>query len=102
MYLTLSINDTQHNNVLHHAEFRYAECRYAECRYAEWMSWRRFRGLSIIVELSATHNLPIRAQFYKASIPSKLVQASAFDIYETFIPLCHIYKQNGESPALIS
>jgi hypothetical protein len=41
--VTLSINETQHNNPLplyccaecRYADCRYAECRYAECRYAE-------------------------------------------------------------------
>jgi hypothetical protein len=45
LYVTLSISDTQQNNILplcrvsrfiyYCAEFCYAQCRYAKCRYAE-------------------------------------------------------------------
>jgi hypothetical protein len=41
--VTLSINDTQHNNiaimmsVFMHFIYYYAECRYAECHYTEWL-----------------------------------------------------------------
>ncbi len=41
--MTLSINDTQHNNIVimmsvfMHFIYYYAECRYAECHYTEWL-----------------------------------------------------------------
>jgi hypothetical protein len=43
MYVTLSINDTQHNKALQlclesHFIYCFAECRYSECRYAECRS----------------------------------------------------------------
>jgi hypothetical protein len=35
LFVTLGINDTQHNKTYHYAECHYGECHYAECHYAE-------------------------------------------------------------------
>jgi hypothetical protein len=51
LYLTLSINDTEHNNALH-----YAECRYAECNADAIKKYVKFQLSLCMLKLASSES----------------------------------------------
>jgi hypothetical protein len=77
LYVTLSINDTQHNNVL-----PYAECRYAECHilFIVMLSINMLNAVMLSVVA------PFLQTCYSALIPTaNFFRASLFGLFVFFV-----------------